>query len=164
RHGRHAPGMTLPLAQVLLAGHHALLAHGLATQTLRALVPDSWVAMAPVLVSAIPESTTPQDIEAARLWTFSMPDDVLRRSSWWMDPAFGRGYPADGLSRFGHLMPPVTYAELETIAQPLDAVGFNLYDACTVRAGEGGLPEVCLEPQGRARTSFNWAVTPQAHY
>ncbi len=164
RHGRHAPGMTLPLEQVLLAGHHALLAHGLATQTLRALVPDSWIAMAPVLVCAIPESTTPENIEAARAWTFSMPDDVLRRSSWWMDPAFGRGYPEDGLAQFGHLMPQVTSADLQLIAQPLDAVGFNLYDACTVRVGEDGLPEICQEPQGRARTSFNWPVTPEAHY
>lgn len=164
RHGRHAPGMTLPLEQVLLAGHHALLAHGLSTQTLRAMVPNSWVAMAPVLVCAIPESSTPEDIEAARAWTFSMPDDVLRRSSWWMDPAFGRGYPADGLSRFGHHMPKVTDAELELIAQPLNEVGFNLYDACTVRAGKTGLPEICQEPKGRPRTSFNWAVTPEAHY
>jgi beta-glucosidase len=164
RHGRHAPGMTLPLAQVLLAGHHALLAHGLATQTLRANVKNSWITAAPVLISAIPESPTPANIEAARAWTFSMPDDLLRRSAWWMDPTYGRGYPEQGLSQFGEHMPKFTDADLDLIAEPLDAVGFNLYDACTVRAGENGLPEICQEPLGRPRTSFNWSVTPEAHY
>lgn len=164
RHGRHAPGMTLPLPEVLRAAHHALLAHGLAVQALRARVPDAWVAMAPVLVAAVPASSRPEDVEAARKWTFSMPDSVLRRSSWWMDPAFGLGYPEDALSLFGQYMPRVTDAELDTIAQPLDAVGFNLYDCPRVRANSAGEPEVCPLAPGCARTGFNWPMTPEGHY
>src|SRR5690606_1098684 len=83
RHGRHAPGLTLPLSEVLLAGHHALLAHGRSVLALRSLVTDSWVAMAPVLICGVPASERPEDVEAARTFTFSMVSDELRVTSWW---------------------------------------------------------------------------------
>jgi len=164
RHGRHAPGHQLPLSLVLQAGHHALLAHGRAVQALRALVADSWVAMAPVLICATPESEAPADLEAARSWTFSMNAPELRCTSWWMDPIYGRGYPSDGLRLFGADAPRFTSAELDLIAQPLDAVAFNLYDAAVVRAGPEGQAEVCQLPPGGARTAFNWPVSAQAHH
>lgn len=164
RHGRHAPGHRLPLSEVLKAGHHALLAHGRATQTLRALVPNSWVAMAPVLISATPESNSEADLQAARTWTFSMTSRELRSSSFWMDPVYGRGYPEDGLRLFARDMPRFPASDLDLIAQPLDAVGFNLYDACVVRADEDGLPSVCPPAVGGPRTAFNWAVSETAHY
>lgn len=164
RHGRHAPGHRLPLGQVLRAGHHALLAHGRATQALRALVPNSWVAFAPVLISATPETSSEADIEAARSWTFSMTTKELRSTSWWMDPVYGKGYPEDGLRLFGQDMPQIPATDLDLIAQPLNAVGFNLYDACVVRADETGRPRVRVAVPGSARTAFNWAVSENAHY
>jgi len=164
RHGRHAPGYRLPLSQVLQAGHHALLAHGRAVQVLRAMVPHSWVAMAPVLICATPHSDEPADVEAARTWTFSMTAPELRCTTWWMDPIYGRGYPADGLQLFGADVPHFTSAELDLIAQPLDAVAFNLYDAAVVRADRAGQPALCAVPPGGARTAFNWPVSPRAHY
>ena len=118
-HGRHAPGHRLPLSEVLKAGHHALLAHGRATQVLRALVPNSWVTWAPVLISATPESSSDADLEAARSWTFSMTTKELRCTTWWMDPVYGRGYPEDGLRLFGQDMPQVSASDLDLIAQPL---------------------------------------------
>jgi beta-glucosidase len=88
----------------------------------------------------------------------------LRVSSWWMDPAFGRGYPEDGLRLFGSDMPPVPANDLDLIAQPLDCVGFNLYDAKVVKAGADGQPEVVPWGPGAPRTAFNWPITPGAHY
>jgi len=164
RQGRHAPGMQLPLSDVLLAGHHMLMAHGLATQVIRAGVKNSFVAMAPVLVCGSPQSDSKEDVEAARRWTFSMRDTVLRSTTWWMDPAFGLGYPEDGLSQMGSAMPSVPAADMDLIAQPLDAVGFNLYDTVRVRADKRGVPEVCVLPPGIARTAFDWPVTPEGHF
>jgi beta-glucosidase len=164
RHGRHAPGLTLPLSEVLLAGHHALLAHGQATQIIRANVPESWVAMAPVLICASPATDSSEDLEAARSYTFGMSAPQLRVSSWWMDPAMGRGYPEDGLRLFGSDMCSFTQAQLDQIAQPLDAVGFNLYDSAVVRAGEDGTPKVCPPLTGSAKTAFNWPITEAGHY
>ena len=164
RHGRHAPGLTLPLSEVLLAGHHALLAHGRSVLALRSLVSDSWVAMAPVLICGVPASERPEDVEAARTFTFSMVSDELRVTSWWMDPVHGLGYPQDGLRRFGRAMCPVSTADLDLIHQPLDACGFNLYDAPTIRQNEQGHPELCPPPAGSPHTAFHWPVTPTAHF
>lgn len=164
KQGRHAPGGTLPQAEVLLAGHHTLLAHGKSAQIIRANVKDSWVAMAPVLISAIPETESSADVRAAQDFTFSMSTPDLRVSSWWMDPALGRGYPEDGLRIFGSDMPKVPASDMDLIAQPLDCVGFNLYDAQVVRAGDHGQPEIVPWAPGAPRTAFNWPVTPKAHY
>jgi beta-glucosidase len=120
--------------------------------------------MAPVLVCAVPASESVSDIEAARRYTFSMPTDQLRASSWWMDPVYGRGYPEDGLRQFGDSMPKVPDADLDAIGQRLDAVAFNLYDAAVVRADAEGEPEVVTSPPGSPITAFEWAVSPSAHY
>ena len=164
REGRHAPGLTLPFSEVIPASHYMNKAHGLATQVLRAEVPNSWVTMAPVLVGAIPEKNTHSDIEAARRFTFRMSGETLRTTTWWMDPVFGLGYPEDGLRHFGQHLPVGFESDLELIAQPLDAVGFNLYDAATVRADENGEPVLVPPAQGAPRTAFNWPITPEAHY
>lgn len=164
RHGRHAPGLTLPLPEVLRAAHHALLAHGRSVQVLRAEVKNAWIAMAPVLVSGIPASNTPADVEAASHFTFGQNGDGLRTTAFWTDPAMGRGYPADCLRQFGAHMPKFSPSELDLIAQPLDAFGANLYDAPLVRAGQDGQPEVVPYPPGSPRTAFDWPVTPEAHY
>lgn len=164
REGRHAPGLTLPWSEVIVASHYMNKAHGLATQVLRAEVVKSWVTVAPVLVSAVPESDTLEDLEAARRFTFRMTGSTLRTTTWWMDPVFGLGYPEDGLSHFGRYLPRGYEDDLALIAQPLDALGFNLYDAPTVRGDERGQPVVVPEPPGAARTAFNWPVTPRAHY
>ncbi len=164
RHGRHAPGLKLPLGPVLQAGHHALLAHGRATQVLRALVPGCRVVMAPVLICATPETSSLADLEAARTWTFSLNQPELRSTTWWMDPAFGRGYPEDGMRVFGRELPKFKSSDFDLIAQPLDAVGFNLYDAAVVRSGVDGAPQVCGQTPGCPHTAFNWPISPDAHY
>ena len=51
---------------------------------------------------------------------------------------------------------------METIAQPLDFFGCNIYQDMTVRAGADGKPEPLPSPTGVARTSFQWPVTPDA--
>lgn len=163
RHGRHAPGLQLPLSEVLRAAHHTLLCHGRAVQILRTRVEQSWVAMAPVLVCATPASNQQADIDAARAWTFGA-TTLLRATGLWMDPIFGRGYPEELLALFGKDMPPVHPGDLKTIAQPLDACAFNLYDTPVVRAGDDGDPVVCPWPDGTPRTAFAWPVTPEGHY
>ncbi len=59
--GVHAPGWKLDFAEVLLAAHHTLLAHGRAVQTLRAYSPQPClVGAAPVGVTFIPASEAPE--------------------------------------------------------------------------------------------------------
>lgn len=164
REGRHAPGLTLPLSQVLRAGHHALLAHGHAVQALRAHVPGARIGWAPVLIAAAPASESPADIAAAERWTWRMHDTRLRTSSWWMDAVYRGHYPEDGLRAMGAAAPRIGPKDFEIIAQPLDYFGCNLYDVTRVRAGADGEPEEVPLPPGFPRTAFAWPITPEGLY
>lgn len=163
RHGRHAPGYKLPLSEVLPAAHRTLLAHGSAVRILRREVRDTFISAAPVLLAGVPERVCPEDEEAARRYTFSMPKDELRVTSFWMDPIYGRGYPPRALELFEQHAPDFSPDE-RGIYEPVDAVGFNLYDAVVVRANAQGEPEVVPFQPGNPRTAFQWPITPQAHY
>jgi len=73
-------------------------------------------------------------------------------------------YPEDGLSLFGEQMPPVAAGDLDTICQPLDFYGVNVYHGETVRAtGDDGCETVPL-PDGHPMTAMEWPVTPRALY
>ena len=164
--GYHAPGDQLRLDEVLRAGHHALLAHGMGVQAIRAAARSPvYVGMAPVGVVAMPAAETSADIEAARRSTFS----VIRRdcfsTSWWMDPVFLGRYPQDGLALFGDAAPRAAPGDMETIAQPLDFCGVNIYHGSFVQAGLGGAPEDVPLPPGYPKTSFEfWPITPTCLY
>jgi beta-glucosidase len=163
REGRHAPGEQRPFAEVLLATHHVLLAHGRAVQALRAEAPRARVGLAPVGLPAIPASADPRDVEAGRTWTFRTASRSVRTNAWWMDPIFLGEYPADGMALFAADMPAVGAGDMRAIAQPLDYFGVNLYEAPVVRAGADG-PEAVPMPVGAPITAFDWRVTPEALY
>ncbi|MCH2108034.1 MAG: GH1 family beta-glucosidase [Polyangiaceae bacterium] len=164
RHGRHAPGKQLPLPEVLLAAHHALLAHAEAVDQLRARVSNAKISAAPVLITAVPTSESKEDREAAREATFVMQNDVLRSSSFWMDPIYGQGYPEEAFRIFGDAMPQVAQTERSKMCRPLDYCGFNLYDAPLVKRGPDGGLEFPSPPPGSPQTAFQWPITEEAHY
>lgn len=164
RHGRHAPGHTLPLSVVLQSAHHVLLCHGRAAQVIRANVSGSFVTSAPVLIHAVPATSSDADREAARRFTFELRGAELRVSSFWMDPMYLGHYPEEAHRVFGADFPKFPASDLELIRQPLDAFGANLYDAVFVRAGADGEPEVVAPPPGFPRTAFGWPVTPSGHF
>ena len=81
--GVHAPGVRLPRTDVLAAAHHALLAHGRAVQVLREHARrKATIGWAPVGVTAIPDSNSPADVEAARLGMFSHEHQSLIVNPW----------------------------------------------------------------------------------
>ncbi len=163
--GRHAPGDKLGLTEVLRVGHHALLAHGKAVQVIRGGCPGARVGWAPTTFPFIPATDAPEDIEAARQLMFTVHDEyAIWSNTWWLDPVFFGRYPDDGLALFGAAAPQALPGDMETIAQPLDFCGFNIYQGTTVQGGADGLPEVLPHPTGYAKTAFNWPVTPEALY
>ncbi len=163
--GRHAPGDKLGWAEILRIAHHAHLAHGKGVQAIRAASPGKCaVGQAPVGVVKIPASDSPRDIAAARREMFSVSGHSVWNNTWWMDPIFLGRYPADGLKQYAADMPRVEPGDMETIHQPLDFFGANIYNGVHVRAGKGGRPEVVPEPPGHALTAFKWPVTPEALY
>lgn len=162
--GRHAPGDRLAFSEVLRAGHHALLAHGRATQALRAESRQPVrVGVAPVGLTKLPATGSLEDTEAARRATFSVGARTAWSNTWWMDPVFLGRYPEDGLTLFGADAPRVGAKDFEIIRQPLDFFGVNVYEGQHVRAGTEG-PEIAPRPVGFPITAFDWGVTPEAAY
>ncbi len=164
--GRHAPGDRLAFKEVLLAGHHTLLAHGKSVQAIRAATRQPCrVGYAPVAMSKMPlDPSSAADVAAARRRMFSCQAETAWTNTWWMDPAFLGHYPDDGLEFFGKNAPTVQAGDLETIHQPLDFCGVNIYQGQYVKAGVGGEPEELVMPHGARLTAFEWYVTPEAMY
>jgi beta-glucosidase len=166
--GLHAPGLTLPLAQVLRAGHHALLAHGRAVQALRAAAKRPLlIGHAPVGMPRLPASDAPLDVELARRATFEVREPSVWNNAWWMDPVYLGRYPEQALDFYGSAAPPVEDGDMELISQPLDFFGVNIYEGRTVlfdNEAEAGYVRVERALPGAPRTAFGWQVTPEALY
>jgi beta-glucosidase len=149
-----APGER-DITRAVQASHHLLLGHGLAAAALRGAAP------APVRVGAVvnlspcqPASSDEADLAAAR-----RADGHTNR--WWLDPLYGRGYPADMIEVYG-VEPPVRPGDLETIAAPMEHLGLNYYFRQVVTDDPAGPP-----PQARmvtvpdaTRTDMDWEVHP----
>jgi beta-glucosidase len=163
--GQHAPGIKLPLSQMLLAGHHSLMAHGRAVQALRANAkrPIS-IGYAPVGMPKLPLTEQASDVELARRATFTITEKNAWNNSWWMDPVYLGHYPEQGLAFYGADAPQVRAGDLELIHQPLDFFAVNIYQGTTVRS-DSTSPfgfESVTGAVGRPSTAFNWPVTPEA--
>ena len=164
--GVHAPG-EVNLEHALRAGHHLLLAHGLAVPVIRANVPEARVSivMNPAPVYAASDSAA--DREAARFQ-----DGFINR--WLLDPLFGRGYPADmraDFTRMGIWKDQPEYiqpGDMEVIAAPTDLMGINYYSPSRVKADPAhpDQPELAQRyiPGGVETTDFDWEIYPQGFY
>ncbi len=164
--GEHAPGIRLPLDATIPMSHHALLAHGLAVQAIRAGAPGAKVGYVPCASPAYPASDSSEDVEAARSAYFSVPEDPARwfwNVSWWSDPAILGRYPEDGLRLYGKYLPKGYENDLPTIRQKLDYYGQNIYHGQKFKAGPNG-PEEVAQPLGSPKTAMNWPVTPECLY
>ncbi|NLP07803.1 MAG: beta-glucosidase [Clostridiaceae bacterium] len=161
----HAPGIRFPIWDTLLMAHNVLLAHGLAIQVLRAELPESELGWAPTCSAHYPETESPEDIEAARMAFFDIDPE---RSFWnvtlWNDPIFLGEYPKKIFDLYGEHMPEIKPDDMETISQPLDFLGQNIYNGHAIRSdGKGGYEFVQRKP-GYPYTGAKWPVTPKSLY
>ena len=162
--GTHAPGLQMGVAEVLLAAHHALLAHGQAVQVIRAR------AKMPPLVSAaqagtvsLPNTDQPADIAAARASMFSIREKRFFNNSWFSDPMILGRYPEEGARLFEPEMPALQAGDLATIQAPLDFFAANIYSGNYIRA----TPDGDFEPAADRKlpeTAMGWPITPEALY
>ena len=163
--GDHAPGLKLGFSDVLLAAHHSLLAHGKAVQTIRSHARSKpTIGTALVGVVKIPFSNTHKDIETAKQFMFSIRARDCWNNTWFADPiVFGR-YPDDGLSLFEKEIPEIKDGDMETISQPLDFYGANIYHGETIKSSDTGSAIPVPAPDGPALTTMEWEVKPEALY
>lgn len=127
----HAPGKIVhSLKDVWQTSHHALLAHGMACQAIRAASPvPCSVALVDNFVPTVPIAESADHIAAAQqaFHGFSTNGGIV-------EPALTGKYSAALLEQLGENAPDIQPGDLEIIHQPLDAFGFNNYFATYVRA------------------------------
>jgi beta-glucosidase len=164
--GVHAPGLRLTNGEVNRAWHHALLAHGRGVRVIRSASksPAPRVGFAPVFRTCIPATESPADIEAARRMMFDGRERGMFEPGWNLGPVFEGAYPDDLLALWGAGAPVVRAGDMALIAQPLDFLGFNIYQSGLVRADADGKPEDLAYPSDHPRTMLGWPVTPDALY
>lgn len=161
REGRHAPGISLPFNQLLLAAHNVLLAHGRAVRVLRDTCKKApIIGFAPVGTVKIPAAGS--DIELARRKTFEVDGLNLFGNTWWADPVYLGQYPEDGMKLFEPYLPVVGQNDMKLINQELDSYGVNIYQGQHVTT-EAGVEKEGIDPYGPF-TAFDWPVTPEALY
>ena len=127
--GEHAPCRQEPEAG-LAAGHHLLLAHGLAVRDLRALDPSLQLGITLNLTVADPvDPTDAGDVDAAR-----KVDGQFNR--FFLDPIFRGEYAADVRADLAHLAweHNIKDGDLAVISTPIDALGVNYYHGEAVSA------------------------------
>ncbi len=154
----HAPGGS-SLADALQASHHVLLSHGLAIPVIRKNVAGADIGITLSLHPITAASDSPEDAAALQR------HDGLR-NRWFLDPLFGRGYPADTLALVGDAAPTVLPGDLEAIATPTDFLGVNYYFPEMVKNDPdpktgGPMRASLVEKHGVERTGFGWEVSPQ---
>ncbi|HCT77046.1 MAG TPA: beta-glucosidase [Micromonosporaceae bacterium] len=153
--GAHAPGRTNH-RDALTAAHHLLLAHGLSSHAIRAVTPQAQISFAINAGVVRPVSEDPSDVDAARRI-----DGLLNRI--FLDPVLRGSYPDDVMADTAEISDWsfVQDGDLETIHQPLDALGLNYYQPDLVGAA---VPER-VDPHGPYPTGEKvaWHRHPVPH-
>lgn len=161
--GEHAPGLRDWEAAVK-ASHHLMLAHGWAIPVFRQNSPGCQTGIVLNFSPSEPASPSAADYHAARRH-----DGHFNR--WFLDPLYGRRYPADMLAEYTEngwlptdLIQP---GDMEAIAAPLDFLGVNYYNRSIHRADipeEQNLPQTNFMAPESEWTDIGWEVHPQSLY
>ncbi|WP_458526034.1 GH1 family beta-glucosidase [Onishia taeanensis] len=150
--GIHAPGLTdARLARQ--AGHHLLLAHGLAMQTLRANAPQAQAGLVLNMGPNTPHSRRYDDRVAALVGEASM-------NHWFLEPVLEGRYPELYIRLYPEQAPQVLPGDMELIAQPVDFIGINYYTRGVVSFDREHLIQN-HPPEDVEVTDFGWEVYPQ---
>ncbi len=173
--GEHAPGRQ-SVPDGLAAGHHLLLAHGLAVQQLRERDASLSLGITLNLTVADPvDLSDPADLDAARRI-----DGQFNR--FFLDPIFRGEYPRDLLDDIaGNGFDSVVRdGDLEIISTPIDALGVNYYHGESVSGHPSSAEGPTAAPSERPkrspfpaaegvhwhrrdlpRTAMDWEVQPE---
>ena len=148
--GIFAPGLR-DRAAAYLVSHHLLLSHGLAVRAMR---DAGCAARLGIVLNQWPVHAADLDSEADRR-AARLADGTHNR--WYMDPLFGRDYPADVLAWLGEDAPQVAAADLDTIAQPIDFLGINYYSRIFCSTATPPVPT----PNALGQTDIGWEIYPE---
>jgi beta-glucosidase len=166
--GVHAPGVR-DHDTALVAAHHLLLGHGLATRALTEQArPGHEFSLALNFAPAIPDGSSPAHLEAARKF-----DGIHNR--FFLDPVLGKGYPDDVVADVAHhggrFAAAVRDGDTDVIAAAIDWLGVNYYAPARVTPladplAPGNCPLPALRgldvlPAEGPLTAFGWEQSPE---
>src|SRR5262245_50928313 len=159
--GVHAPGLKLPPGRLNQVRHHALLAHGLAVQAIRARSrAGTQTGPAENVSICVPVIETPEHIQAAERATRELNAPYLT--------AIMEGrYLESFLSSAGADAPKVAADDMQVIGSPVDFVGINVYvPASYVRASDAAPGFVAIPfPAKYPMMNSSWLkIGPEALY
>jgi beta-glucosidase len=156
--GHHAPGRADEAAH-LQAGHTLCMAHGLAVQRCRALLPDAEIGITDNFSIVHPTTDTEADRAAARRW-----DAYMNR--WFMDPIYRGDYPEELKAAFGANMPVFTDEQRTIVMSPIDFIGVNYYSRTVMGDNpEGGALRIKGgEIKDAEFTEMGWEIFPRGLY
>jgi beta-glucosidase len=159
--GVFPPGKNLPPKERNQVRHHALLAHGMAVQAIRAnAVQKPNVGLAENFSTCVPVIETEENIAAAKL--------AFREENRHFLTTFMEGaYPETYLKDEGENAPEFTDDEMKIIGSPLDFVGANIYAPTYISADENSPKgySVVPHPETYPKMNMNWLfVGPQITY
>lgn len=164
--GAFAPGKVLPDDITVKMAHNILISHGLAVKALRREVPNCKVGYAPCCEPAIPFTDSEEDITAAKEVLFGtgvFSNFWALSCAWWSDPVILGKYPEVLLKKIGKYLPENYEKDMDTICQPLDFYGQNIYKGFWYKKGQNG-PEQVPFPIGYPHTAIGWPLTPECLY
>src|SRR5262245_41662891 len=156
-----APGLNLATRELNQVRHHAVLAHGMGVQAIRAKgKKGTKVGPAEVIESAVPLIETPEHIKAAHTAT-------RERNAPFLTVMLDGKYTEAYLNEAGGDAAKFTEADLKVISSPLDFVGINVYRPAVYVLASDQAPGWLEVPFARAHPKmFNsWlTVGPEAMY
>jgi beta-glucosidase len=159
----HAPGTKLSSPkQVWQTSHHALLAHGLGCQAIRAASPvPCSIALVDNCAVTVPIQETSLHIKAAQ-----QAFHVCGQNGGILFPALTGAYSSALIELLGMNAPDIQEGDLDTIHQPLDAIGLNIYTGTYVQASNNELGYEFLDlPPGYPHMNMPWLhIVPEAIY
>ncbi|MBM7067811.1 GH1 family beta-glucosidase [Actibacterium sp. 188UL27-1] len=153
--GQHAPGLR-DIRATARAMHHVLLAHGTATQTMRALGMTNLGAVCNFEYSQ-PADDSPEAARAAATY-----DGIYNR--FFLSGLFHKTYPDTVLEGLEPHLPDQWHADFETIAAPLDWIGINYYTRKVVAPAPGPWPSYADAAGSLPQTQVGWEIYPEGLY
>jgi beta-glucosidase len=159
----HAPGTVVKTwREVWQTSHHALLAHGLGCQAIRAASPGT----CSVALVDNPAVTVPIDESPANVTAAQKAFHTCGQNGGITFPALTGAYSPAMLEQLGDQAPDIQEGDLATIHQPLDAIGLNIYTGTYVRAADNPQGyELLGFPKSYPRLHMPWLhVVPDALY
>ncbi|EAQ63261.1 beta-glucosidase [Marinomonas sp. MED121] len=153
--GIHAPGLADPI-KARQAGHHVLLAHGLAMPILKKVCPDAQAGIVLNMSKAYPADNKASS-KMASLYAEALDNHFF------IEPLLTGQYPDVIKALSPELIPQIEDGDMAIISQPIDYLGLNYYTCNHAKWHPEQKRQTVLKPATKVEyTHIGWEVNPES--